>query len=143
MKIATKGVIELPGHDGDRTFGLLNETTGLLLPSESSPKVNTTSSTSAARDLINLWTATAFTPSVTPPVSIANETLGLLDFLIYLEPVSGALTLSRNDVFLTFFAALLHAAQFQQWQELGSFTINEPKGNLFLQMEESVPNCKV
>lgn len=64
-------------------------------------------------------------------------------FAVSFESIAGAGNVDRNDVFLTFYAALLHVAQFPAESQMQSFQSDSPSGKLHLHMQDIGIGCQV
>ena len=64
-------------------------------------------------------------------------------FSIALEDVAGARRLDRNKLFLTFYSAFLHVAEFPVRSQMRAFESESPKGDLHLHMQELELGCQV
>lgn len=160
IKIAAKNVLILPsGNDNmknhadqrgrlnqglsNRSDDLITINKGAVRTVQSVPKGNLTGGNSTADDIATVWNATDLR-SLTAAASLTNNSpYTLPPFKVQFKPIAGASMIERNSVFLTFFAALLHIAQFRPDEELKTFRINSPVGKLYLQMDESDYTCLV
>lgn len=74
----------------------------------------------------------------------ASNTLSIPPtFAISFESIAGASHLDRNEVFLTFYIALLHVAQFPAETQMQPFQSDSPSGKLHLYMQEIGIGCQV
>ena len=64
-------------------------------------------------------------------------------FYITFDSIVGAGLANRNDVFLTFYNALGHVAQFPAQDSMVSFQSESPNGKLHLHMQDVVTGCTV
>lgn len=64
-------------------------------------------------------------------------------FRVSFESIAGAGQVDRNDVFLTFYAALLHVAQFPAGTQMQTFHSVSPNGKLHLHMQGIGIGCPV
>lgn len=64
-------------------------------------------------------------------------------FHVTYNSMAGAGQVSRNDVFLTFFGALGHAAQYPAHDNMASFESKSPNGRLQLHMQDVIFGCTV
>lgn len=63
-------------------------------------------------------------------------------FAVSFESIAGASRVDRNDVFLTFYGALLHVAQFPPEMPMQDFHTGSPRGKLHLDMQEIGIGCQ-
>ena len=64
-------------------------------------------------------------------------------FHVTYNSMAGAGRVSRNDLFLTFYNALGHAAQFPARDNMAPFESKSPNGRLHLHMQDVVMGCTV
>lgn len=158
IKIAAKNVLILPGSGGDisknhgdrlnQTLGnpsndLVTINKGAIRTVQSVPKGNITRGNSASDGLATVWNATDIRSLTTAAFLTNDSPYTLPPFEVQFNPIAGASMIERNSVFLTFFAALLHIAQFRPAEELKTFRISSPVDKLYLQMFESDYTCQV
>lgn len=111
---------------------------------DTSPVQNITGSDTADNvSVINLaktWNATLSitSTSLLPPNAILSPRL-TIDF----DRVAGAAQLRRNDVFLTFYTAMLHVAMFPAENDMQPFNSKSPTANLRVHMFETGIGCLV
>ena len=94
-------------------------------------------------DLLDFWDGTNVTTSTLPTHSPMNASVSVNDFLVDFTAIDGALALHRNDVFLTFYAAILHLAQFPPAARLSGFESKSPLNNVWLVMSGRGNGCQV
>lgn len=132
MKIAAKTVLSLSGIGDDLRDlldmgGRLNQTISNQRRGPVTP-----GGSSAADQLAILWNVTEAVPALIP----AGSSLTALPVKIQFSPVAGATIIGRNSVFLTFFAGLLHIAQFRPDEKMKPFQSDSRLDNVHLQMAE-------
>ena len=66
-----------------------------------------------------------------------------LGFTVEFSRIVGATRVNRNDLFLTFYTALLHAAEFPIRAKMDSFSSKSPNKILTLHMQETGVGCTV
>ncbi len=66
-----------------------------------------------------------------------------LGFTVEFSQIVGATRVNRNDLFLTFYTALLHAAEFPIGGKMDSFASRSPNKILTLHMQETGVGCTV
>ena len=82
-------------------------------------------------------------PLISSPLN-APTTLSIPPAIaIRFETIAGARRVGRNDVFLTFYLAVLHTAQFSTENLMDSFQSNSPSGKLHLHMDAVGIGCPV
>ena len=64
-------------------------------------------------------------------------------FHVTYDDVADAGRVNRNDVFLIFYNAIVHAAQFPAYDQMGSFNCASPNGRLHLTMQDIMIGCTV
>lgn len=69
--------------------------------------------------------------SINASTGISSPTVFDVSFVA----ISGAGTLSRNEVFLTFYTAILHVAQFPAESYMQSFAVSSPSKKLYLYIQ--------
>lgn len=67
----------------------------------------------------------------------------LPDFTIEFADVAGAQAISRNNIFLTFYAAFLHVGQFPAGSRMEDFETQSPNKVISLHMQELGSGCSV
>ena len=65
------------------------------------------------------------------------------EFSVGFENIPGATTVSRNDLFETFYAAMVHISQYSVGALLRNFESKSPNEKLTLHMEELELGCQV
>ena len=68
-------------------------------------------------------------------INASTEISAPIHFAINFVPISGGGALNRNEVFLTFYTAILHVAQFPAESYMQSFTVASPSRKLFLHIQ--------
>ena len=86
---------------------------------------------------------TAFSVLSTSPTIVAPNAPLFPRFTIEFDRVPGAIKLARNDVFLTFYTAILHVAKFPAESEMQGFDTKAPTVTLQVRMYESGIGCMV
>lgn len=91
-------------------------------------------------NLAKTWNATlsitSTSPTLLPPNALLSPRL-TVDF----DRVAGAAKLRRNDVFLTFYTAMLHVAMFPAENDMQPFNSRSPTANLRVHMFETGIGC--
>lgn len=150
IEIAITSVLRLPGSEAINQGSLLNDggqwnltrnhqNVTEALPDgalDLPPQTNVTSNTTnqdPSGELIRLWSE--ITSNSSAPLAFPEETsLTVPRLTVTFDEITRASKLDRNDVFLTTFAGLLHAAQFPPDQDIESFTSLSPTDKIFLHM---------
>lgn len=81
-----------------------------------------------------------------PPALASNASAALPnspDFTIEFVDVVGAQAISRNNIFLTFYAAFLHVGQFPAERQMVDFESKSPNKVISLHIQELGPGCSV
>ena len=146
IKIASRVTLNLPGSGANNTRNLLVTGQQLNFTENDEGSVYEGSKRTAAWPMIDLTksedeeNASTIIPNQTEndtanvtlaydvplPLNISNNVSSLLSFTLDLMVVPGATVLGRNTVFLTFYTALLHVAQFSTSDELVPFEVMSP-----------------
>lgn len=132
FKIAANRVLSLAGGAGNLTL-------------DSGDGVAQSNLTGGAEDTvqpeINVRNATDgdLAPAAFSPLNVSTRTSVAVSF----ESIAGARRLHRNDVFLTFYTALLHVAQFSPGEPMQDFRSASPDGHLHLTMQAMGTGCQV
>lgn len=136
VKIAVKRALSLAGEAGNLTMDLGNHLAHTNLTSSGEdtmqPKSvvgNVTDSDLAPLNFSDLNASTTFS---LPP-----------SFAVSFVSIAGAGRLNRNEVFLTFYTALLHVAQFSPESQMQPFQSVSPSGNVQLHMQKVGIGCPV
>lgn len=154
MRIAAKNVLSVAGNDRDDNMkslddGELSQTMSnksgtpispqgnLGLPIQTVQKGKNTEGNSAANGLATLWNATDPSSSALPTLFTVDPSLTAMLSRVEFTPVSGASIIDRNSVFLTFFAGMLHVAQFRPDDDMSFFQIASPIDGVSLKMYKS------
>ena len=64
-------------------------------------------------------------------------------FAVIFESIAGGGVVNRNDVFLTFYIALIHVAQFSIEDQMQTFQGDSPNGQCRLHMQDMRTRCQV
>ena len=136
IQIARKPAPSLAGGAGNLTqdLGDLLAPTNLTASSEDTAQPKPGVRIVAANDLAPLISSNFNASSI---VSLSAE------FEVHFINVEGAGHVDRNDVFMTFYNAIMHIAQFPIEMQMQSFDSDSPSGKLHLHMQEVGINCQV
>ena len=146
MKIESKIVLALPGPEDEDTEVKtpFNRTVNLEVATQFRAPISTNET--AVVDLLpdspDLWNSTETTQITTssPPT---NTSVNARDFFIDFEDVAGAQRLRRNDVFVTFYTAILHLAQLLPGSHLSMFETRSPFSGVYVRMYGTGSECLV
>ena len=109
---------------------------------------NTTASKNTTRDdeteieANSDWANSRIAPDSSVKTSL-NTSLSVGEAIIELSRLAGGRKLDRNEVFLTFYTAILHVAQHQLSEEMDDFESQIPMGSVWLDMYEGAAHCQV
>lgn len=88
--------------------------------------------------------ATSELAPLTPSLLNSSSPLSLsANFEVNFISIEGAGHVNRNDVFMAFYTALMHIAQFPAAMQMKSFEIDSPSGKLHLHMQDVGISCPV
>ena len=137
MKIEVKTVLTLPTSgdvDPENRLTQFNRTVNLEGATDAPAAVfsNGTTEVDFLNDSQDLWNSTAIVQSTTTAPSNASVSVGT--FNVVFKSVSGAQHLSRNDIFLTFYTAILHLALVSPGKHLTSFEARSPNKDIYIRM---------
>ena len=137
VKVAVKRVLSLAGRGGNSTqdLGDTLAQTNLTSHEEDIPDSKLVVDDGTDNSIAPLTLSSSLNASTT--ISIPPNVA------IRFVSIPGAGAISRNEVFLTFYTALLHVAQFPVESYLQSFHIASPSGQLHLHMQEVGIGCPV
>ena len=136
VKVARKRALSLVGGAGNLTQDLEEE---LAQPNSTGSDEDTTQ----PKPVVGNVTDSGLAPPTFSHIN-ASTTLSLpSSFAVSFESIAGAGPVDRNDVFLTFYAALLHVAQFPAQVRMQEFDSVSPNGRLHLYMQDNGIGCSV
>ena len=98
--------------------------------------------TPSADSLVDTWNPVCSNPLALRSEHSNNASL-LSTIAIDFQSVAGALTLKRNDVFLSFYAAMLHVAKFPAGDQMDYFNSQAPDVELRVHMFHLGSGCSV
>lgn len=110
-------------------------------PESGTRTANPTHNASAA-SFVDTWSTECSNPSALPISHCGNASL-LSTLAVDFQSVAGAISLKRNDVFLSFYAALLHVARFPAGDQLQRFDSRAPDVELRVHMFHIGIGCSV
>ena len=128
VKIAVKRASSLAGEGGNSTrdIGDTPAQTNLIGSGEDVP-----GSKSVVRDGTDINLAPLNSIVINASTGITTPSIFAVNFV----PFSGAGALDRNEVFLTFYTAVLYVAQFPAESYMRSFEVASPSKKLYLYMQ--------
>lgn len=160
IDLMVKPVLSLPSSTKNDTRNIIDEgeqlsqtsfsntTTQASVERLNTPPMQSVTARSDSTDNIPLvnsiktWNAALSIPS-TPPTPLPPNTLPEARITVNFDRVAGANDLTRGDVFLTFYVAILHVAKYPAEHVLRSFNSKTPNINLSVHMYETGIGCLV
>ena len=136
-------------NGGSLTLETISNSTGELsverlkiLASEDGSRTAATISYASADSLADTWNIVCGNPSTLPTGHSSNASL-MSTITVDFQSVAGATRLKRNDVFLSFYAAMLYVAKFPIDDPLVRFNSKAPGVNLRVHMFDIGIGCSV
>lgn len=139
----TNGTGSILDYGGQMSLaGVENKTAQAFVQRYRTPPVQNITGGETADNTSAIWTS-AFSISSPSPTLVFPDALLPPRFRIEFARVAGATRLSRNEVFLTAYAAMLHMIRFPAENQMQPFGSNSPTSHLRLHMYESGIGCLV
>ena len=110
---------------------------------EDGTRTAATKSNASADSLVDTWNAVCSNPSALPTGHSSNASLLSTTLTVDFQSVAGATPLKRNQVFLSFYAAMLHVAKFPAGDQLQHFNSKAPDVALRVHMFHVGIGCSV
>ena len=88
-------------------------------------------------------TDTDIAPLVLSPLNSSTAISTPPFFAVKFESITGARALDRNEVFLTFYTAVLYVAQFHIDSYMQAFAVTSPSGKMSLHVQKIGNGCQV
>ena len=136
VEIAVKQTLSLAGSGGNSThdFGDTLAQTNLTSSGED---------TSDSEPALDDGTDNDITPLILSPLNSSATISTTPIFDVTFRTIPGARALDRNEVFLTFYAAVLHVAQYPADSYMQTFVVSSPSGKLDLHVQKVRMGCQV